>query len=41
MTSPIDQLTQYRARIHNLDPILLHTLAEPFKLTQAAGQLKA
>ena len=41
MTSPIDQLAQYRASIDNLDAILLHTLAERFKVTQAVGRLKA
>ena len=41
MTSPIDQLAQYRASIDNLDAILLHTLAERFKVTQAVGKLKA
>nr|WP_070960465.1 chorismate mutase [Hyphomonas sp. Mor2] len=41
MTSPTDQLAQYRASIDNLDAILLHTLAERFKVTQAVGKLKA
>ncbi|MEL6726536.1 MAG: chorismate mutase [Pseudomonadota bacterium] len=41
MTSPIEQLSQYRASIDNLDAILLHTLAERFKVTQAVGRLKA
>ena len=41
MTSPTDQLAQYRASIDNLDAILLHTLAERFKVTQAVGELKA
>lgn len=41
MTSPIDQLSEYRASIDNLDAILLHTLAERFKVTQAVGRLKA
>ena len=41
MTSPIDQLDQYRKSIDNLDAILLHTLAERFKVTQAVGRLKA
>ena len=41
MTSPIDQLAEYRASIDNLDAILLHTLAERFKVTQAVGRLKA
>ena len=41
MTSPLNQLAQYRASIDNLDAILLHTLAERFKVTQAVGRLKA
>jgi chorismate mutase len=41
MTSPLDQLARYRARIDNLDAILLHTLAERFKATKEVGQLKA
>ncbi|MEM1390474.1 MAG: chorismate mutase [Pseudomonadota bacterium] len=41
MTSPLYQLAQYRASIDNLDAILLHTLAERFKVTQAVGRLKA
>ena len=41
MTSPLDQLAHYRASIDNLDAILLHTLAERFKVTQAVGRLKA
>lgn len=41
MTSPIDQLSEYRSSIDNLDAILLHTLAERFKVTQAVGKLKA
>ena len=41
MTSPLDQLADYRASIDNLDAILLHTLAERFKVTQAVGRLKA
>ena len=41
MTSPLDQLAQYRASIDNLDAILLQTLAERFKVTQALGKLKA
>jgi len=38
---PLDQLAHYRASIDNLDAILLHTLAERFKVTQAVGRLKA
>ena len=41
MTSPTDQLADFRASIDNLDAILLHTLAERFKITQAVGKLKA
>ena len=41
MTSPLDQLSQFRASIDNMDAILLHTLAERFKITQAVGKLKA
>ncbi len=41
MTSPTDQLAEFRASIDNLDAILLHTLAERFKITQAVGRLKA
>lgn len=41
MTSPTEQLAEYRQSIDNLDAILLHTLAERFKVTQAVGQLKA
>ena len=41
MTTPLDQLTEYRSSIDNLDAILLHTLAERFKVTQAVGRLKA
>ncbi|MEL6385957.1 MAG: chorismate mutase [Pseudomonadota bacterium] len=39
--TPPDQLSNYRASIDNLDAILLHTLAERFKVTQAVGRLKA
>jgi len=35
------QLAAYRKSIDNLDAILLHTLAERFKVTQAVGRLKA
>ena len=41
MTTPTEQLAEYRASIDNLDAILLHTLAERFKITQAVGRLKA
>ena len=39
--SPVEKLDQFRASIDNLDAILLHTLAERFKVTQAVGKLKA
>ena len=39
--SPQEQLDTYRKSIDNLDAILLHTLAERFKVTQAVGVLKA
>ena len=39
--SPQTQLDTYRKSIDNLDAILLHTLAERFKVTQAVGELKA
>lgn len=35
------QLVRHRASIDNLDAILIHTLAERFKQTQAVGALKA
>lgn len=35
------KLNQLRASIDNMDSILLHTLAERFKLTQEVGKLKA
>ncbi|MEO0719490.1 MAG: chorismate mutase [Pseudomonadota bacterium] len=35
------QLLRHRASIDNLDAVLLHTLAERFKQTQAVGALKA
>ncbi|MBY8976198.1 chorismate mutase [Rhodobacteraceae bacterium NNCM2] len=34
-------LSNLRASIDNLDAILVHTLAERFKCTQAVGKLKA
>ena len=39
--SPQSQLDAFRKSIDNLDSILLHTLAERFKVTQAVGRLKA
>ena len=41
MTSPMSELLRLRASIDNLDAVLLHTLAERFKLTQKVGVLKA
>ncbi len=41
MTSPLEILESLRSSIDNLDAILLHTLAERFKVTQAVGKLKA
>ncbi len=41
MTILSDTLAQHRASIDNLDAVLLHTLAERFKVTQAVGTLKA
>jgi chorismate mutase len=41
VTSPLDDLERLRASIDNMDAILLHTLAERFKLTQQVGVLKA
>ena len=46
MTNPdqtlaLFQLNQLRASIDNMDSILIHTLAERFKLTQQVGKLKA
>ncbi len=46
MTNPDEtlalfQLNQLRASIDNMDSILVHTLAERFKLTQQVGKLKA
>ncbi len=36
-----EHLEELRASIDNLDAILVHTLAERFRCTQAVGQLKA
>lgn len=41
MTAPLSDLDRLRSSIDNLDAILLHTLAERFKLTQEVGRLKA
>ena len=39
--SPMDELLRLRSSIDNLDAVLLHTLAERFKLTKMVGVLKA
>ena len=39
--SDLPELDHLRASIDNMDAILLHTLAERFKLTQKVGHLKA
>ena len=41
MSTPEDQLQRYRRSIDNVDAILIHTLAERFKLTRQVGRLKA
>ena len=41
MTCPTTELQRLRKSIDNLDSILVHTLAERFKATQAVGELKA
>ena len=40
-SDPLARLARHRASIDNLDAILIHTLAERFKQTQAVGALKA
>jgi len=40
-TLALFQLNQLRASIDNMDSILIHTLAERFKLTKEVGKLKA
>ena len=39
--TPLEQLTDYRKSIDNFDAILIHTLAERFRITKAVGLLKA
>ena len=39
--SPKEQLLEYRASIDNFDAVLIHTLAERFRVTKAVGNLKA
>ena len=41
MKTSLSELERLRASIDNMDAILLHTLAERFKLTQQVGVLKA
>lgn len=41
MSTPDEQLQRLRRSIDNVDAVLIHTLAERFKLTQAVGELKA
>ncbi|MBN9242616.1 MAG: chorismate mutase [Mesorhizobium sp.] len=41
MTEARKTLAGYRASIDNFDAILIHTLAERFRCTQAVGVLKA
>ena len=39
--TPAEQLAEYRKSIDNFDAILIHTLAERFRVTKAVGKLKA
>lgn len=39
--TPQEQLQQFRNSIDNFDAVLIHTLAERFRITKAVGQLKA
>lgn len=39
--TPQEQLQSYRDSIDNFDAILIHTLAERFRITKAVGELKA
>lgn len=41
MSTPEEQLQRYRRSIDNIDAVLIHALAERFKLTQSVGELKA
>ncbi|GEK80259.1 chorismate mutase [Agrococcus baldri] len=41
MGTPDEQLQRYRRSIDNVDAVLIHALAERFKLTQQVGVLKA
>ncbi|MEM1317864.1 MAG: chorismate mutase [Pseudomonadota bacterium] len=39
--TPQEKLLQYRKSIDNFDTVLIHTLAERFRVTKAVGRLKA
>ncbi len=39
--TPAEKLAEYRKSIDNFDAILIHTLAERFRVTKAVGKLKA
>ena len=39
--TPMEQLQELRQSIDNFDAILIHTLAERFRITKKVGQLKA
>ncbi len=39
--TPQEQLLHYRKSIDNFDAVLIHTLAERFRITKAVGTLKA
>ena len=39
--TPQEKLNEYRKSIDNLDAILIHTMAERFRVTKAVGSLKA
>ena len=39
--TPMEQLLEYRKSIDNFDAILIHTLAERFRITKLVGELKA
>lgn len=41
MSDSPEELLRFRQSIDNLDAILIHTLAERFRLTQAVGRMKA
>ena len=39
--TPTEKLAEFRKSIDNFDAILIHTLAERFRVTKAVGKLKA